>query len=210
MFPDRIRENAAISSLGHNGRHVFNDRRLFCRMEGKLVVSVQGTIDTCSTTRASDVYCKYGFSMEGDWEQCLGTSAGISPTAHMTGANPAVFNHPFQITMSSSSPFGWPQLVLAVYGNNRFGNDMVVGYGATHVPTDPGEHEIEVPLFAPKPGSIFQKIAAFFTGLYPELIDSNMVASGKERECLQTASQGFVKVTMNVVVSDTEPLELNL
>ena len=167
-------------------------------MDGKIVLSVQGTIDICDTTRAPDLYCKYGFSMEGEWEQILGFSAGISNSSHMTGTNPAVFNHPFQVTMSSPSPFGWPQLVLAVYGINRFGNDQIVGYGATHVPMQPGKHVVEVPLFAPKPESVFQRIRTFFTGLFPELIDCNMVASGKERECLQTESQGYVKVSMNM------------
>jgi len=44
---------------------------LFC-LEQRFLITVQGTIESCSTSRASDVYCKYGFSMGGDGEAVFG------------------------------------------------------------------------------------------------------------------------------------------
>lgn len=36
-------------------------------------------------------------------------------------------------------PFAGPQLVVSVYGPDVFGNDVVRGYGATHIPFTPGQ-----------------------------------------------------------------------
>ena len=47
---------------------------------------------------------------------------------------------PLSITLKSTSPHGWPQLVLAVYGPDLLGNDVVRGYGAVHAPLAPGRH----------------------------------------------------------------------
>ena len=69
-------------------------------------------------------------------------------------------------------------------------------------------HHLEIPLFTPEPGTIFQKFASFFTGLYPELIDANTVASGENREVLITKSQGTVDVSVTVTMSDPEKLLL--
>lgn len=33
-----------------------------------------------------------------------------------------------------------PQLVLSVYGPDVFGNDVVRGYGVTHIPFAPGQY----------------------------------------------------------------------
>ncbi len=38
----------------------------------------------------------------------------------------------------SSSPHGWPKLVLSAYALNFFGTDVVQGYGWVHLPTVPG------------------------------------------------------------------------
>ena len=38
----------------------------------------------------------------------------------------------------STNVFGWPQLVLSVYGLTFFGRDVARGYGSIHLPTTPG------------------------------------------------------------------------
>lgn len=44
------------------------------------------------------------------------------------------------ISVIESKPiFPGPQLVLSVYGPDVFGNDVVRGYGATHIPITPGQ-----------------------------------------------------------------------
>ena len=52
-----------------------------------------------------------------------------------------MWNFPLNITFKSTSPHGWPQLVVAVYGPDILGNDVVRGYGAVHAPLAPGRHK---------------------------------------------------------------------
>lgn len=179
-------------------------------MAQKFTVTVQGTIDFCDTIYSRDMYVKYTFDYDGDWEALAGSKNGISHTAHAQGSTKAVLNYPITITMASGDPYGWPQIIMAVYGLNQFGNDMILGYGAIHIPTRRGVHEIEVPLFRPKHDSMLSKFKAFFTGLYPELIKCETVANGEDRQVLQTTSGGKIHLTMNVIISDLEPLQLRI
>ena len=48
------------------------------------------------------------------------------------------------------------QLVVAIYGLDTFGNDVIRGYGAVHVPVfsnraeKGGPHTVKIPLFVPE------------------------------------------------------------
>lgn len=42
--------------------------------------------------------------------------------------------------MKSSSSIAGPQIILSVYGTDFFGNIVIVGYAACHVPITPGTH----------------------------------------------------------------------
>jgi B9 domain-containing protein 1 len=55
--------------------------------------------------------------------------------------NDVVFNFPFETTFSTSSPFGWPQIIVTVMGPDIFGRVVPRGYGSVHFPTEPGYHE---------------------------------------------------------------------
>ena len=169
-----------------------------------ITLTVQGTIDEIVTSASCDMYCKYTFPCGPDWEAVMGSKAGITYTTHANAHQRATFNYPIGISLRAASPYGWPQIVLAVYGLNSFGNDKIVGYGAVHLPVKAGKHQLRVPLFAPDAESFGQKITAFFTGLYPELIDSNFVAQGPNREVMKTHSEGYVTLTVNIVLSDLE------
>ena len=50
-----------------------------------------------------------------------------------------------------------PQIVISCYGPDAFGNDVVRGYGAVHVPITPGKHTLTVPMFVPVSTSKLQK-----------------------------------------------------
>ncbi|XP_030882372.1 B9 domain-containing protein 1 isoform X4 [Leptonychotes weddellii] len=71
-----------------------------------------------------------------------------------------VWNFPIDVTFKSTNPYGWPQIVLSVYGPDVFGNDVVRGYGAVHVPFSPGRHKRTVPMFVPESTSKLQKFTS--------------------------------------------------
>ncbi len=49
-----------------------------------------------------------------------------------------MWNFPLDVTFKSTNPFGWPQLVVSVYGLDALGRDVVKGYGSIHLPTAAG------------------------------------------------------------------------
>lgn len=78
-------------------------------------------------------------------------------------------NFPIDITFKSTNPYGWPRLVLSVYGVDRFGRDVIRGYGSIHIPAFPGTYTKTVPLFAPKAASLFHEFMGFINGNPPEV-----------------------------------------
>lgn len=49
-----------------------------------------------------------------------------------------VWNFPIDITYKTTNAFGWPQLVVSVYGLDTLGRDVIKGYGCMHLPTCAG------------------------------------------------------------------------
>ncbi|XP_053424616.1 B9 domain-containing protein 1 isoform X2 [Nycticebus coucang] len=97
-------------------------------------------------------------------------------------------------------------IVLSVYGPDVFGNDVVRGYGAVHVPFSPGRHKRTIPMFVPESTSKLQKFTSWFMGRRPEYTDPKVVAQGEGREVTRVRSQGFVTLLFNVVTKDMRKL----
>lgn len=154
------------------------------------------------------MYCKYSFVYGQDWVVTSGWEEGISQTTKksLDRRQVFVFNFPLDITFKSTSPYGWPQLVISCYGLDAFGHDVVRGYGAVHVPISPGSHVRELPMFVPESSSKFQKFTSWFLGRRPEFVDPKVVAQGEGREVTRVRSQGSVKVTFSVVTRDMKKL----
>lgn len=49
-----------------------------------------------------------------------------------------VWNFPLDVTYKSTNAYGWPQLVVSVYGLDYMGRDVIKGYGCMHLPTCAG------------------------------------------------------------------------
>jgi B9 domain-containing protein 1 len=113
-----------------------------------------------------------------------------------------------------------PQLVISGYGLDTFGNDIVRGYGITHIPITPGRyfisyfyqhfidiwfffywrHCIRVPLFVPRSSSRFQQFLAWILGRRPEFVDPKVVAFNAGRE---SNMKKFLLFKYNFYFSDT-------
>ena len=133
-----------------------------------------------------------------------------------------VWNFPLSITLKSSSPHGWPQLVVAVYGPDLLGNDVVRGYGAVHAPLAPGRHKARcvddypghfiyniphrIAMFVPESTSGLQALAGWVLGRRPEFVDPRVVARGEGRDVTRVRSQGHVTVVFNIVTKDMAKL----
>ncbi|KFO77134.1 B9 domain-containing protein 1, partial [Cuculus canorus] len=155
-----------------------------------------------------DLYCKYCFVYGQDWVPTAGLEEGISQISSKSDVSPTtiVWNFPIDITFKSTNPFGWPQIVVSVYGPDFFGNDVVRGYGTVHVPFTPGRHTRTIAMFVPESTSQLQKFTSWFTGRRPEFTDPKVVAQGEGREVTRVRSQGFMTISFNVVTKDLKKL----
>ncbi|XP_044900394.1 B9 domain-containing protein 1 isoform X1 [Felis catus] len=120
-------------------------------------------------------------------------------------ARPEPSTPPVHIPRGTSPRLG-PQIVLSVYGPDVFGNDVVRGYGAVHLPFSPGRHKRTIPMFVPESTSKLQKFTSWFMGRRPEYTDPKVVAQGEGREVTRVRSQGFVTLLFNVVTKDMRKL----
>ncbi|XP_068192986.1 B9 domain-containing protein 1 isoform X2 [Antennarius striatus] len=147
-------------------------------------------------------------TVNGQIEGANGLEEGISQIAcksrHST--HKLIWNFPLETTFKSTNPSGWPQLVVSVYGPDVFGNDVVRGYGATHIPFTPGRHTRTIPMFVPEPTWRLQKFTSWLLGRRPEYTDPKVVAQGEGREVTRVRSQGFVTASFQIMTKDMKKL----
>ncbi|GFR91045.1 B9 domain-containing protein 1 [Elysia marginata] len=139
-------------------------------------------------TKFDDIYCKYCFSYGLDWAITSGLDESITQITKKSRDQYQrfVWNFPIDATFKSTSPSGWPQLVVYAYGLDAFGTDVVRGYGVCHIPITPGRHKLRVPMFVPESSSLLQKLTAWFLGRRPEYVNPRVVAQGEGREGVYT------------------------
>ena len=171
-------------------------------------IAVSGQIEKVAAPSFNHVYCRYTYVYGTDWTLVAGSEEGLTQVgkravfqAHSShdAAFDVVWNHPLDVTFTSSNPFGWPQLVFSVMGSSSVGGDVIKGYGAIHIPPIPGCHVLSVPLFAPEASSLLGRFRAWLTGRKPELLDAKVVAQGEGRAVLTVQSEGLLFLKLNVM-----------
>ena len=109
--------------------------------KSRFLLMVTGEISVAEMTSVDSIYCKYFYVYGSDWKFLSGVEEGISSTCSKArNHNRIVLNLPVEATFSSTNPFRWPQIVLCCYGPDALGNDVIRGYGSTHLPTIPGKY----------------------------------------------------------------------
>mmetsp|Transcript_21252 Transcript_21252/g.36485 ORF Transcript_21252/g.36485 Transcript_21252/m.36485 type:complete len:203 (+) Transcript_21252:18-626(+) len=168
------------------------------------IMNCTGQIESAYFPGLDNLYCKFNLHFGQDWTVIQGLEEGITQiTNKADGVNePVVWNFPLDVTFKSSNAFGWPQLVLSVYGVDTFGRDVVLGYGTCYFPLAAGRYTQYVRMFVPMSSSVMQKVTAFFTGAKPEYVDPTFIAGGQGRELTRVKSHGVVKVQMSIVTKD--------
>ncbi|KAI9009486.1 B9 domain-containing protein [Gaertneriomyces semiglobifer] len=181
-------------------------------------VILNGQIESAHFPRHDNLYCKFSFLHGPDWVVISGLEEGITQmslatpsSAFSTASYPptkltksCIWNFPLEIAYKSTNAFGWPQLVLSVYGTDLFGRDVIRGYGSLRIPITPGIHTLYVPMFVPLASTPLNGFLSWVTGRLPEFLDSRFVARNEGREVVRVRSQGTVKVQLNVGTKDME------
>ncbi|KAK6098066.1 hypothetical protein MT418_002132 [Batrachochytrium dendrobatidis] len=180
------------------------------------VLVCSGQIESAHFPEYDNLYCKFSFLFGQDWSILSGLEEGISQFAKGRQATtvtdlghpikPCVWNFPVDITFKATNPYGWPQLLVTVYGLDTFGRDVIRGYGAVRIPTTSGQHTLYVSMFVPIATSPFNQFYSWVQGRPPEFLDPKFAAKSNGREITRVRSQGTVKVQLNVLTKDLESL----
>uniref|UniRef100_A0A0N5AHD4 B9 domain-containing protein 1 n=1 Tax=Syphacia muris TaxID=451379 RepID=A0A0N5AHD4_9BILA len=154
---------------------------------------------------SNNYYLKYSYVYGTEWSQIAGLEEGLSSRCQKNCLQRRVtVALPIEATFKATNPFGWPQIVLSCYGTDSFGNDIVEGYGAVHIPTTPGKTVQTVPMFVPEASTNIQKFIGWMTGKRAEFIDPRTVAS-----MTRVRSQGVVRINMQIILKDMRKLGYN-
>ncbi|OQS04414.1 sporangia induced hypothetical protein [Thraustotheca clavata] len=148
-----------------------------------------------------NLYCKYVITYGPDWQLEHGVDCGLSQIAYTTqGDGILTLNFPIDMTFKTTNPYGWPRLVISVYGLDMLRRDVIRGYGSVLIPTVPGKHFKQVALFKPQSSSKLQAFTAWLTATPPEFFDSRFIAQGQGRELTRVTSHGHITIDFNVVL----------
>lgn len=164
-------------------------------------VFVTGQVESAQLHGLDNLYCRYSFSFGPDWRAVQGIDTGLTQTAQKSNqsGNKVVWNFPIDIGFSSTNAYGWPRLLLCVYGVDAIGRDVIRGYGCVHVPTVGGSYTRYVRLFKPVSSSLMQRFVSWLWGLRPEFFDVKFISQSEGREVTRVESGGVVKVKVNVM-----------
>ncbi|KAH0545819.1 B9 domain-containing protein 1 isoform X2 [Cotesia glomerata] len=167
-----------------------------------------GSIEYGEFYEIDNAYCKYGYHFGPEWNIVGGIEEGLTQMSKCSNDARRLtsWNFPLDATFKSTTPHGWPQLVLSVYGLDFFGHDVVRGYGVCHIPFSSGRQESKIPIYVPESSSTLHHFAAWITGKRPELIEPSILASGSGRELTRMKVQGSITASFNVVLKDFHKL----
>ncbi|KNE58883.1 hypothetical protein AMAG_04421 [Allomyces macrogynus ATCC 38327] len=97
---------------------------------------------------------------------------------------------------------GGPQVVVAVYGLDLAGRDVLVGDATVRVPRHPGRHVLYAPLFVPLASSPLNQFLSWITGRRPDFVDPFLVARSEGRQVTRVWSNGTIKLVLDVFLKD--------
>ena len=98
------------------------------QLEEGFIINVQGMIELGEFFEGDVINCKYDIEFGQDWELINGFKSNQSQQACKTEGqdNYFVWNMPFEVSLRSTNPSGWPQLVVSCYTPDFFGREVTV------------------------------------------------------------------------------------
>mmetsp|Transcript_3504 Transcript_3504/g.4372 ORF Transcript_3504/g.4372 Transcript_3504/m.4372 type:complete len:188 (-) Transcript_3504:119-682(-) len=115
---------------------------------------------------------------------------------------PIVWNHPIDLSFSTTSVVHWPCLYFEVWSQDEYGRNDIAGYGQCQVPAAPGYYDkIDAVIWRPL-GTFLERLRAKFLGGYPQLVNPEefVLNASRQREDFYTETMGSVVLSLNVVV----------
>lgn len=145
------------------------------------------------------VSCKWYLEWGKAWSFLAGDEASQTQYA-ATDDCVHVWNHPIDVHFATASMQGWPRIILQAWELDEYGRSILSGYGFSHLPTNPGYHELEVHCWRPS-GSLREELQSFFLGTSSCLVDEEAIfgSAWEARSALRTVSSGVVRLNVHVL-----------
>jgi len=116
-----------------------------------------------------------------------------------------IWNFPIDASFRSTTPHGWPQIVLICSGLDFFGRENNYAYGTIHIPTTIGRHERYIKMFSPTTNSWWSMFTSWLSGTYREFINGPKTLSEcNEKEIIRVNATGTVKIVFQVTLINLE------
>mmetsp|Transcript_16519 Transcript_16519/g.35730 ORF Transcript_16519/g.35730 Transcript_16519/m.35730 type:complete len:196 (+) Transcript_16519:181-768(+) len=169
-------------------------------------VMATGQIESAEIPNCDNAYLKFQLVAGEDWQLLDGLEEGITQAARVSQGfdQLLVWNFPLDVTFKTTNAYGWPQIVVSVYGLDTFGRDVIKGYGCMHLPTCSGRFNLRLRLFKPRSASLIQSFTSWLTGMPAEFSDPRFPSYGEGREVTRVESSGIVNVQVSVLTKDME------
>ncbi|KAJ9521813.1 hypothetical protein QJQ45_024675 [Haematococcus lacustris] len=175
-------------------------------LPSSFTVMATGQIESAVIPGCSNAYLKFQLVAGEDWQLLDGLEEGITQASRASqGPDQAlVWNYPLDLTYKTTNAYGWPQLVVSVYGLDGLGRDVIKGYGCIHLPTAAGRFTLRLRLYKPRSASGLQSFISWMAGMPAEFSDPRFPSYGEGREVTRVESNGAVTVQMHVMTKDMD------
>ncbi|XP_050744451.1 B9 domain-containing protein 1 [Drosophila biarmipes] len=181
-------------------------------------VSIVGQIVSATFPMGPDkqfIFLRYELVAGPDWQLASGPQHGLTQMATNKRGHfndPIVFNMPIEVTYKSTSPFGWPQILVSVFGRNGTGRETLLGYAHIHLPVfgggrPAGQAELqEAAILMPKCPSMMADIISWLLGREPELKDPKVLLDNLKCKGLSMESYGSLQFQLSSVTRGARKL----
>ncbi|KAH8382870.1 hypothetical protein KR009_005658, partial [Drosophila setifemur] len=161
------------------------------------------------------VFLRYELVAGPDWQLASGPQHGLTQMATNQSGHfnqPIVFNMPIEVTYRSTSPFGWPQILVSVFGRSGLGRETLLGYAHTHLPVfgarRPAEQleQLQAPILMPKCPNMLADITSWLLRRKPELKDPKVLLDSHKCKGLSMESYGTLEFQLSTMVRGAKKL----
>ncbi|EDW42036.1 B9 domain-containing protein 1 [Drosophila sechellia] len=161
------------------------------------------------------VFLRYEMVAGPDWQLCSGPQHGLTQLATNRRGHfnePIVFNMPIEVTYKSTSPYGWPQILVSVFGRSGLGRETLLGYAHIHLPVfgsrRPADQteQLQAPILMPKCPNMMADITSWLLRREPELKDPKVLLDNLKCKGLSMESYGSLQFQLSSMMRGARKL----
>ncbi|XP_034488756.1 B9 domain-containing protein 1 [Drosophila innubila] len=165
------------------------------------------------------IFCRYELIAGPDWQLASGPQHGLTQMSTNKSGHfndKIVFNMPIEVTYKSTSPFGWPQILISVYGQSGARDESLLGYAHVHLPVFGSRPQDEqssslnkVPILTPRCQNMIGDVTSWLLRRQPELKDPKVLLDNLQSKGLSIESYGTLELQLHTIMRGAHKLGYN-